>query len=68
LYQHIPEYRCLPDSKIKDLGGEGYTQSIKDKTGKSKADLYWNPKTGEVYSIPKSGGTPEYVDTIPTGR
>ena len=62
------DLKRLPDNKVKDLGGEGYTQPTKAKTGKSKADLYWDPKTGDVYSIPKSGGTPEYVDTIPTGR
>jgi hypothetical protein len=44
----VKDLKRLPDSKIKALGGEGYTQPINEKTGKSKADLYWNPKTGEV--------------------
>ena len=62
------DLKRLPDNKVDELGGEDYTQPIKGKTGKSQADLYWNPKTGDVYSIPKNGGTPEYVDKIPTGR
>ncbi|EOH99484.1 hypothetical protein UAW_00636 [Enterococcus haemoperoxidus ATCC BAA-382] len=62
------DLKRLPNNKVKDLGGEEYTQDVKGKSGKSKADLYWNPKTGDVYSIPKKGGPPTYVDTIPKGK
>ena len=62
----VGELKRLPDNKVKDLGGESYTQPTKSKTGKSKSDLYWNPKTGDGYSVPKNGGPPQYVDTIPT--
>ena len=30
--------------------------SIKRKADKSKSELYWNPKTGEVYAAPKKKG------------
>ncbi|MGX7243645.1 hypothetical protein ACWOC1_02220 [Enterococcus quebecensis] len=62
------ESKRLPNNKVKDLGGEEYTQDVKGKSGKSKADLYWNPKTGDVYSIPKNGEPPTYVDTRLTGK
>jgi len=65
---NVKDLKRLPNDKVKELGGEEYTQPAKANTGKSKADLYWNPKTGDVYSIPKGGGPPEHVDTIPTGR
>ncbi|WP_268873081.1 hemagglutinin repeat-containing protein [Acidaminococcus timonensis] len=50
--------------KIDELGGEEYTREVKKQTGKSKADLYWNPKTGNVYSVPKHGGEAEWVDKV----
>ena len=34
----------MPKKVIDDLGGEDYTQEVKRNTGKSKSDLYWNPK------------------------
>ena len=50
---------------IDDLGGEAYTQEVKRKVGKSKSDLYWNPKTGDVYAVPKDGsGEAEFVDNV----
>ena len=50
---------------IDDLGRESYTQEVKRTTGKSKSDLYWNPKTGDVYAVPKNGkGEPEWVDNV----
>ena len=58
------QLKKLPDQKVQELGGEKWTQEIKAKTGKSKADLYWNPKTREVFSIPKQGGEPELVDVL----
>ena len=58
------QLKRLPDQKVQELGGEKWTQEIKAKTGKSKADLYWNPKTREVFSIPKQGGEPELVDVL----
>ena len=34
-------------------------------TDKSKSDLYWNPKTGDVHSVPKrGGGEPEWVGNV----
>ena len=54
----------LPKEKIDELGGEEYTREVKKQTGKSKADLYWDSKTGNVYSIPKHGGEPEWVDKV----
>ena len=58
------QLKRLPDQKVQELGGEKWTQERKAKTGKSKADLYWNPKTREVFSIPKQGGEPELVDVL----
>jgi len=54
----------MPKGKIDELGGESWTSQVKEKTGKSKSDLYWDPKTGDVYSVPKNGGPPEWVDTV----
>ena len=47
------ELKRMPKDKIDELGGEDFTREVKKQTGKSKSDLYWNPKTGEVYSDPK---------------
>jgi RHS repeat-associated protein len=58
------ELRRLPDSIIRDLGGEDYTQPLKKYAGGSGSDLHWDPSTGEVYAIPKRGGVPQHVDTI----
>lgn len=55
----------MPKKVIDDLGGEDYTQEVKRNTGKSKSDLYWNPKTGDVYAVPKNGkGEAEWVDNV----
>lgn len=54
----------MPKDKIDELGGEDFTREVKKQTGKSKSDLYWNPKTGEVYSVPKKGGEPEHVADV----
>lgn len=54
----------ITERKIDELGGEEYTREVKKQTGKSKADLYWNPKTGNVYSVPKHGGEAEWVDKV----
>jgi len=62
----IKKLKPLPDKMIKELGGESYTQPIKGSGGKSKSDLYWNSQTGEVYTVPKNGGPPQYVTTLPT--
>lgn len=48
----------LPKEKIKEMGGEDYTAPLKKQTGKSKSNLYWDPSTGRVYSVPNSGGQP----------
>ena len=58
------ELKRMPKDKIDELGGEDFTQEVKKQTGKSKSDLYWNPKTGEVYSVPKKGGEPEHVADV----
>ena len=59
----------IPKDVIDREGGENYTQALKRKAGKSKSDLYWNPKTGEVYAVPKKKGKkveePELLDYIP---
>ncbi len=61
----VKDLKPLPKNKIEELGGEDYTQPTKKDGGKSKSDLYWNPKTGDVYTIPKAGGPPQYIDTLP---
>ena len=58
------ELKRMPKDKIDELGGEDFTREVKKQTGKSKSDLYWNPKTGEVYSVPKKGGEPEHVADV----
>lgn len=58
------DLKRMPKGKIDELGGEDYTSQVKEKTGKSKSNLYWNPKTGDVYSVPNGGGEPEWVDTV----
>jgi hypothetical protein len=63
---NVKDLKRLPDEYIKNLGGENYTQAIKSKTGGSKSNLYWNPQTGDVYTVPQNGGPPQHVDTIPT--
>ena len=60
----IKDLDRLPKSKIKELGGEDYTQGAKRNTGKSKSDLYWD-KEGNVYTVPKNGGPPQWVDWLP---
>ena len=59
----INDLKKLSDSKIKELGGEDYTQGIKRQTGKSKSDLFIDKK-GNIYSVPKNGGPPQWVDRI----
>lgn len=54
----------LPDDKIDEAGGEDYTQKTKRGSGKSKSDLYWD-KEGNIYSVPKKGGPPQWVGYIP---
>jgi len=56
----------LPDSVIDELGGEEWTQEVKKQTGGSKSDLFWDPKTGEVYSVPKGkrGAPPQHVADV----
>lgn len=54
----------LPKEKIKEMGGEDYTAPLKKQTGKSKSNLYWDPSTGRVYSVPNSGGQPQWVDNV----
>ncbi len=50
---------------INEKGGEERTRELKKDTGKSKSDLYWNPKTGDVYSVPKhGGGDPELAGNV----
>ena len=61
---NIKDLDKLPKNKIMELGGEDYTQGIKRNTGKSKSDLYWD-KEGNVYSVPKKGGAPQWIDWIP---
>uniref|UniRef100_UPI002593E628 hemagglutinin repeat-containing protein n=2 Tax=Megasphaera TaxID=906 RepID=UPI002593E628 len=61
------QLKRMPKRKIDELGGENYTQGLKRKVGKSHSDLYWNPKTGDVYAVPKEKGKgqePELVDTV----
>ncbi len=60
----ISDLDKLPKNKIKELGGEDYTQKAKKNTGKIKSDLYWD-KEGNVYSVPKKGGVPQWIDWIP---
>ena len=59
----VNDLQRVPDSVIKELGGEDFTREIKKNTGKSKSDLYWD-KDGNIYSIPKGGGAPQHVITI----
>jgi hypothetical protein len=60
----ISKLKRLPKKIIDKLGGEEYTSQVKENVGKSMSDLFWNPRTGDVYSIPKNGGQPQWVDTI----
>ena len=50
--------------EIKKIKDPGTAQLVSAIAGKSKSDLYWNPKTGEVYSVPKKGGEPEHVADV----
>ena len=50
--------------EIKKIKDPGTAQLVSAIAGKSKSDLYWNPKTGEVYSVPKNGGEPEHVADV----
>ena len=50
--------------KIKKIKDPGTAQIVSAIVGKSKSDLYWNPKTGEVYSVPQNGGEPEHVADV----
>ena len=59
------QLKRLPKKIIDNKGGEEWTRELKKETGKSKSDLYWNPKTGDVYSVPKrGGGEPEWVGNV----
>ena len=60
----IKDLDKLPKNRIKDLGGEDYTQGAKRKTGKSRSDLYWD-KEGNVYSVTQKGSPPQFIDWIP---
>lgn len=55
----------VPDDIIERQGGEKWTAPIKKQVGKSKADLKWDPKTGEVFAQLKKGSPPQLVDKIP---
>ncbi|MDA8226862.1 MAG: hypothetical protein M0T74_04020 [Desulfitobacterium hafniense] len=55
----------MPDDLVDKVGGEEWTSKTKQKVGKSKSDLYWNPKTGDVYSRPKKGGPFQWINNIP---
>ena len=50
--------------EIKKIKDPGTAQIVSAIAGKSKSDLYWNPKTGEVYSVPKKSGEPEHVADV----
>ena len=59
------QLKRLPKKVINEKGGEEWTWELKKDTGKSKSDLYWNPKTGDVYSVSKhGGGEPEWVGNV----
>ena len=59
------QLKRLPKKIIDNKGGEEWTRELQKETGKSKSDLYWNPKTGDVYSVPKrGGGEPEWVGNV----
>lgn len=61
----IGDLKRLPNNKVKELGGEEYTQRAKSDGGKSRSNLYWNPKTGDVYVVLNGSNIPQYIDTIP---
>ena len=59
------QLKRLPKKIIDNKGGEEWIRELKKETGKSKSDLYWNPQTGDVYSVPKrGGGEPEWVGNV----
>ena len=60
----VNDLQRVPDVVIKENGGEDFTQEIKKEMGGKRSDLYWD-KDGNVYAIPKSGGAPQWVTTIP---
>jgi len=61
----ISDLKRVPNYVIEQLGGEDYTSGAKAQGGKSGANLYWNPRTGDVYSLVNGSSYPQYVDTIP---
>ena len=63
----VGNLKRLPDPWIERLGGEDYTADRKKDTGGSRADLYYDPDTRRIYSVPKGGGEPQYVDDLPEG-
>lgn len=63
----IGKVKRVPKQWIADLGGEGYTSVTKEQSGNSHADLYCDPKTGDIYAISKQKGSkavPEWVGDL----
>jgi hypothetical protein len=59
----VGKLKRMSKKDIKKLGGEELTQELKKYTGKSKANLYLDRKTGRIYSQVE-GGEPQWVHTI----
>jgi RHS repeat-associated protein len=58
--------RRVPQSWIKRSGGESWTSVTKKGYGGARVDLYYDPATGMVYTLPKAGGgEPQYVGDLP---
>lgn len=58
---NINDLDRLPQDVIDKNGGEDFTQELKKEGGKSKSDLYWD-KEGNIYTVPKKGGPPQWMD------
>jgi len=63
-YADISDLDKLPQDVIDENGGEDFTQDLKKEGGKSKSDLYWD-KDGNIYTVPKNGGPPQWVGWLP---
>jgi hypothetical protein len=59
-----PNLAHMTDRQVRELAkankkrkGEDYTGVIKAKSGKSGSDLYYDKRTGEIFTVPKEGAS-----------
>jgi RHS repeat-associated protein len=62
----ISQLKKMSPKMIRKLGGEKFTSKYKSKSGGPRSNLYWDPRTGRVYAVPRGASEPsDWVYTLP---